>query len=338
MTFDEKLEEQLKKMSLTPVSMTRNREYFYGDFAELVALFANGNYFTCADLIDRFNDFNVSIRSRRAEAYDEMGNELDIEIDDGMGSELANELGNTEDGVIDDEIASSQAERVDEKETWATSVFAILQKRYEIYGADYPFEVDDKKLRLNQPVTARQQIYLMLLLAANLNYFEHLQPTLTSEFEQVAFEVLKRFLPKHAIVKQFGKNSDYEGTAREKISALARDLKVKTRESEIATILGSQKRGLDVVGWLPFQDAYANVLSVFGQCACGKDWYRKQNETRRFNSSYYLFEKLDPIHAMFVPAALNRKTTIYQSDEIIGGTLLFRAQTNSRVHRRYEFF
>ena len=36
-------------------------------------------------------------------------------------------------------------------------------------------------------------------------------------------------------------------------------------------------------------------------------------------------KELDPIHAMFVPAALNRKTTIYQSDEIIGGTLLFDA-------------
>ena len=62
-----------------------------------------------------------------------MGNELDIEIDDGMGSELTNELGNTEDGVIDDEIASSKSRASGRKETWATSVFAILQKRYERY-------------------------------------------------------------------------------------------------------------------------------------------------------------------------------------------------------------
>ena len=135
--------------------------------------------------------------------------------------------------------------------------------------------------------------------------------------------MLKKFLPEHAIVKQFGKNSDYAGTAQEKIIALAHDLKVKIKEWEIKTIEGNQERGLDVVGWLPFQDGYANIVSVFGQCACGKEWYKKQNETRRFNSSYYLFEKLDPIHAMFVPVALNRTTTFYQSDEVVNGTLLF---------------
>ena len=84
MTFDEKLEEQLNKMSLTPVSMTKNREHFYGDFAELVALFANGNYFTCADLIDRFKQYKVSVVSRRRSG-DVIDGETDDEVDDGIG-------------------------------------------------------------------------------------------------------------------------------------------------------------------------------------------------------------------------------------------------------------
>ncbi len=76
------------------------------------------------------------------------------------------------------------------------------------------------------------------------------------------------------------------------------------------------------------------MLTILGQCACGKDWYNKQNETRRFESSYFKFYKLRPVHSLFVPYALsNESSTFYQSDEIIIGTLIFdRKRMVDNIH------
>ena len=35
---------------------------------------------------------------------------------------------------------------------------------------------------------------------------------------------------------------------------------------------------LDLVAWVPFGDERRNQVSVFGQCAAGKNWHSKLNE------------------------------------------------------------
>ena len=130
-----------------------------------------------------------------------------------------------------------------------------------------------------QPWNLRQK-------ARYLNYFKDVYSDLTTEFEQTSFEALRNFLPLNANVKQLGKNSDYTGDAQSKIRALAKDLNVSINENEIIQIQGTQERGLDVIGWLPFKDQIPNMITILVQCACGTEWYKKQNKTKRFENAY----------------------------------------------------
>src|SRR5690606_40523503 len=67
-----------------------------------------------------------------------------------------------------------------------------------------------------------------------------------------------------------------------------------------------------------------NFLSILAQCACGKEWYNKLDETRRYEK-YFDFEGLHPIHSVFVPYNLisHAKKTFFQNDEIKVPTLVF---------------
>lgn len=301
-TFDTVVQQQLASLSLDPVSRTENLRHLDADFAELVALFSGGDFFTAADLVRRFSS------SEERDVADDL------------------------------EIGSRVPERSDETESWAVDVFSLIGERSNVFDEDYPFLVEPKALCIRKEITAKQRLYLMLLMAGNLNYFPKVLAALTTDFERVSFEALKWFLPAHAIVKRFGKDSDYKGNAQEKLSGLARDLGVEINERESRKILGNEDRGLDVVGWIPFSDSYANFLSVFGQCACGKDWFSKQHETRRFENSYLVFQTLPPIHALFVPTSLSRNTDLYQSDEVISGTLLFERRRILEYVRETDFF
>ncbi len=173
-------------------------------------------------------------------------------------------------------------------------------------------------------MTDIQKLYLILLLSSNLNYFGLVEPELTKEFESISFHALKTILPSNGKIKEFGWNSDFKGTAKEKIIELAKDLNVETKEKEIKNILGNQERGLDLIAWIPFEDRIPNMLTILGQCACGKNWKSKQRETKKFEDTYYQFYRLKPITTLFVPYSLSQSSDMFfQSDEIDPGTLLF---------------
>lgn len=287
-SLEEQLEQQFNKLTVTPKNHTKNLAHLQADFAEIIALLRNEDLFSAADMINRYKSFNIRAK------------DLDVDSDD----------------------QDSEAEKEDGYDRWAHQVFIILQDRQSLYGEDYPFEVDSTSIKLinDESIQGKKRVYLILLLCANLNYFGKLEAVLTSEFEHLSYSALKEFIPT-AQVRQFGKNSDYNGTAKNKIRALAKDMmEVELNDREFRKITGTQERGLDVVGWYPFKDKYSNFLSILGQCACGKEWYKKLNETRRFHN-YFRYEKLNPIHALFVPGALFSKAVeddgdYFQSDEL----------------------
>jgi len=309
MTLEEKLTKQLNPITLAPKKWTRNKEHLYADFIELVALFSNEDGISVAGIIDRFKDYKISLSDNQGTLPE------DEDEDEGQVSEA--------DDVLTDQINANTGEQLDQEEQWGRSLVLLVEDRLAHFGDDYPFALSKRTLTLRNDLNDRQKIYIMLLACANLSYFRYLEATLTTDFEGVATEAMKQLLPTRAIVKGFGKNSEYEGTAQEKIRNLAKDMKIAVFPNEIERIDGNQERGLDVVSWLPFDDHIPNLISVFGQCACGKDWPSKQNETRRFDSSYFRFYRRKPIHALFVPYCLKRDEGIfYQSDEIQEDTLV----------------
>jgi hypothetical protein len=66
---------------------------------------------------------------------------------------------------------------------------------------------------------------------------------------------------------------------------------------------GTQDLGLDIVAWLLLADKIGNYISVFAQCACGKEWNKKLHETRRFKNFLNLYLS-EITHSMFIPYSL----------------------------------
>lgn len=285
MSLNNLIIEQLSKLSLIPKKHTDTKNHLFADFFELVTLF-NKDEVSINEILDKYRKEGISVP-------------------------IANR-------TEENEIGSMKSEINDLEELWADEIFQICLERERILNEDYPFNLHKTILSLKENLDDKQKIYLLLLFASNLNYFPYFESYFTTDFEFISYQSLKAFMPPHAIIKQFGKNSDYDGTAKEKILALGKDLNVKISIEEIDNnVRGNQERGLDVIGWIPFQDKTPNFVSILGQCACGKDWYKKQTETRRYEKAYYQFYKTTPIHTMFIPYALaTGNSSFYQSDEI----------------------
>jgi hypothetical protein len=284
MSFNTKITSFFSSFSLelgTPP--TKNLIYLYADYVELVSLFSNQNYVSSSDILDRFQD----------------------------------------EGIIKQKISDSdQSEANDDDERFIDSIYRLIIERATLFGDDYPFEIEGTnkiKLKDQSEVSIRNKIYIYLLLSSSLNIFLTFQPELTTEFEKLCTEVLINFLPTHAIVKSFGKNSSYSGTAIKKINDLSNDMKIKidTEAIEEVSTKGMQEKGLDLVGWIPFEDSVSNLVAILAQCACGKEWYKKLGETSRYNN-YFKFHRLNPIHSIFIPYNLvsHNKNTFFRNDEI----------------------
>lgn len=290
------------KLGTTP---TRNLIYLYADYVELVSLFSNQNYVSSSDIQDRLKDEGI-FKQRKSD--------------------------------------KDQSEANDEDERLVDGVFRLLNERSLLFQDDYPFSMRGTEhiiLKEESKISDRNKIYIYLLLSSSLDIFSDFQPELTTEFEALCTIVLSNFLPAHAVVKSFGKNSVYTGTAVQKISALASDMNIEidTKAFSQISTRGTQEKGLDIVGWIPFSDTVANFLSIFVQCACGKDWHSKLGETSRYNR-YFDFHVLNPTHAMFLPYNLVsfNKNNFYRNDEFGTDKLVFERKRILEYLSNTDFF
>ena len=205
-------------------------------------------------------------------------------------------------------------------------LFLLIGERITQYGEMYPFMMrENHSFVLKDNPSDCQKLYLFLLLSSSLDIFHPLNSELTTDFESIAYETMRMFLP-NAKVKSFGKNSEYRGTAKEKIKQLAKDIGLPINEYEINQIgeHNNQERGLDVVGWLPFADNCQNLIVFLCQCACGKNYEYKQHDVCRFKN-YYVFYKTKPQQTLFIPYSLinPKEGKFYYSDLIEDDYLIF---------------
>ena len=236
---------------------------------------------------------------------------------------LYGENDNTPEEDNNDEV--NESENNDRKESFVDSIFKILYDRVVLYANLYPFVITNNILYFKDAIDLNEKNYIFLLISSSLDIFKQFQPVLTTDFETVSYKAFKKYLPT-ATIKQFGKNSEYSGTAKNKIKQLANDLGLPVDEEEINEIgeRNNQERGLDIVGWIPFDDACRNKIIFLCQCACGKNYECKQHDTRRFEH-YYEFYRTKPQHTLFIPRALINIDTqkFYHSDYIEDGFLVF---------------
>lgn len=225
------------------------------------------------------------------------------------------------------EKAYSNAEERDKDESFLKLIFSRIEERIVLFNDDYPFSYStDKILTLKVELTINQKLYLLLLLSSKLNIFKEFKSDLTTDFETISYSALKNFLPTKSIVKEFGKNTHYTGTAYAKIKQLANDLELAIDEYELNQVgeRNNQERGLDIIGWIPFIDGCANKIIYLCQCTCGKKYESKQHDTRRFEN-YLQFYKTKPQHTLFIPYSLinPREKKFYHSDYIEDDYLVF---------------
>jgi hypothetical protein len=259
--------------------------YLYADYFELVSLFNKDTIITVSEMLDRLKDEGI---------------------------------------IRQDENIENQADVNDYNEVFVRNVFMLLSQRDVSFKEDYPFQTTHEKLTLKENLTEKQKIYIFLLLASNLNLFKDFQADITFEFEKIAQEALKSYLPDFAVVKSFGKNSDFSGYACDKVRQLANTMNLSVNEDYLKTVSagGTQDLGLDIVGWLPHKDNIGNYISVFGQCTCGKEWNKKLSETKRYNRfiNVYLSEIL---HSLFIPYSLiNYNSSMFYEHHEFGEPIL----------------
>lgn len=295
MSFKEKLNKQFQNLAIEIPSVAKYIEHVYADYIELNALFLKDEV-TIADIADKLKDVN------------------DLNI---LHTDLSENPG---------EIGSLFAEENDVIEERFISIFDVCRDRVFLFDEDeYPFIIIRNQIKLKENLCEKHKLYLLLLLCSNLNYFKTISPELTSDFELLSFFSLKAFLPDKSVVKSFGKRSEFNGNAKKRIADLAKELHINTNTDKVDSIPenNSQERGLDVIGWMPFKDNIPNMLTVLCQCACGKDWYKKQYDTQRFKG--YFNWNTTPIHAMFIPYSIGKINTLkfHQHDEILENFIFF---------------
>ena len=158
-----------------------------------------------------------------------------------------------------------------------------------------------------------------------MNTFVKLKTYITDDFEKISELALKAYLPPSAKVYGFGSNSIYEGNAKDKIRKLAKDINIYRLDDRVIDQIpdqNSKEKGLDIIGWVPFEDENPNTLIVLGQSACGKNWFGKQIETSRYNR-FYQHYLIPFIYAMFYPEDFDNRDGVFQLDTDLIGNLVF---------------
>lgn len=301
--FEGNLKAQFEGLKVKLPEVAKNLDHLYADYVELIALFSNKVYVTRNDFINRVQGDGES------------------SINDVIVSEA------TDEEIKDDFFEESNtSKRNDIKERWCDRIFQVLEDRSRIFGNSYPFLYSNfSGLILKDRIDSNQELYLFLLISSSLDLFNKVASDLTIDFEEVSYLVLKNYLPS-AEVRIFGTKTQYKGNAKTKIRTLAKEMKLEVNEDSIANVSDHnvKERGLDVIAWIPFTDNCPNIITVLGQCACGKDWPKKYHDTQRF-STYMKYFRHKPIHAMFIPYSLISRNSdwFYRSDDIERNSLIF---------------
>ena len=226
---------------------------------------------------------------------------------------------------LTDAVGSNASENEDKLFSKFIDIFEVIKERLSYFEDDYPFEVDSKNnyIKLKTKISDRHVLYIKLLLDSNLNNFPKLQHILTKDFEKISAWVLKEYLP-NSQVSELGKNSTHKGNTKTKIESLSKDLNITIRKEEVDRLppSASQEKGLDLIAYIPFKDKIASTIILLAQCACGKPWPNKTNETSNYES-YLDFYKQRPIHSMFVPYCLSFENTGFYQSESLNDKLVF---------------
>jgi len=249
-------------------NVAKEKISYFCDYVELLCLLQNSDILSISDIIVR----------------------LDLKIDLHKKNEI---------GDLNSEIN-------DENEEYIYNLFEILKKRAEIFNDIYPFIVTSNYIKMKDvSLSNKEKSYIFLLLCSNLESFKQYQSILTDDFEKFAYMSLKNFFSDKIIIKQFGKNktsSDYIGKLYEKLEKLSQDLNLNIKiPSRKLSKYNSGDGGIDIIAWYRYEEINNDYTMIYlFQCASGKNWLKKQDETDKF-SNLIDFSQNYLIKGMIIP-------------------------------------
>jgi len=159
----------------------------------------------------------------------------------------------------------------DDSDSWDEFYDSILQeidRRIFLYGAGSPIKIAGNVV---EPVKNWQDCpeYILCL---HFSYWgaENAHQG-TKLFERVSNEALKSYLSGKAITLGFPNANSLS----DQLDALAEELYEQrgNRNPEPA----DKDRGVDVIGWIPFDDERNSQIIILMQCAAGRRWDKKKN-------------------------------------------------------------
>lgn len=211
------------------------------------------------------------------------------------------------DQLEEDESLDANVESEDEElERCADGAFEQLDWRNTYLGENYPFEIGDGSLIARQEASASPYMFLAALTAVTPDQKS------AGLFEQVSAAALVQYLGGPDAARSYGfgfpRRAGKPKGFREAIEDLCREMGdgggCKEPRPRTSTIKDAK---LDVVAWVPFRDGRRSQLSVFGQCAAGRDWFDRIHELQPadFCDTWLRQRPLPtPLPAFFVPRAV----------------------------------
>lgn len=205
-------------------------------------------------------------------------------------------------------IVSSIVEGASGQETseaFLSSVWRILDYREDLYARKF-FKVEDRTIstQLNNALPAPNE-YLICLFLSLFGVQGNTQAP-SKLFERLTREAVENYLTGKAIV--FGwpfekVNGDEETAIKLNVMNVANKLNEKFYETPASRF---KDRGLDVIGWIPFEDGRSGQSVILIQCAAGHNWTGKL-PVPIDAWSQYIHWACNPIKAFAVPCVVDER-------------------------------
>ncbi len=221
-------------------------------------------------------------------------------------------------GIRDDIVAEEHHADIPEHDyTWrdeeaaidfiAGPLIAEIDRRSELLGGYYPFEVVNSSLRYKASASLVYEFCLAVSLQRNLSKKPFNKYPLRFEF--IAAEAARCYLGDEASTYRTGWPPHNRTERPSKFNLLMEKLCSRTGgefpwcpTSPLPKrwhVEAPKDEGMDFVAWKPFFDQRLGQLFILGQCACGDDWENKLDELQEAR----LRRWVNPVtHAQFIRA------------------------------------
>ena len=215
---------------------------------------------------------------------------------------------NEEDPSLDEAVESEH----EKLERIGDAAFQELERREHYLGQQYPFTLNGA-LKANPDAT--ETIYAFLTAITSVSWADTQAPSNAAAlFERLSATALVNYLGGRDSARSY----DFGFPRRKNPSAF------KDAVDDLCQLMGegaghradqlnlsvTKDAKLDLVVWVPFSDGRPNQLSVFGQCATGRNWQSKINELQPIAFCKQWFREqptMNPVLAFFVPRQIKER-------------------------------